>query len=419
MFRGTLRGGTLLLLIAASALAGGDNWGHWGYSYRNVDVTVAGTSAYAVNLARSCVQLDSMLSRILGIKTAYRAPTHIYALPAAQLQLFSGSDSGATYRASRYDTIVILDSGEVHAHRYYWGAYFGYTATLLASDRLLHGPDWYMVGVPAVFADVVFEGAKVKIGNITPGFAYTLVTAGALIPMRTFLSLTQHDVRLRGEHYLEIYNAEAWYLAREVFVEGKYRAEFGKYLELMRGGTAEAAAFAASFPFSYEDLDKELARSMRDRGHIYIMDAPPDPGASGETAQPLSAAEFKGRLALLSVRYQKGADAVQLANEALQLDTINQSALRALALAQLAKGAYGESLAAVERLSAPGSAATDADRGEVLAGLAAAAASGAATLPVDAAALRQRAKEAYGRALAANGEDRRSREALALLEPAR
>ena len=48
--------------------------------------------------------------------------------------------------------------------------------------------------------------------------------------------------------------------------------------------------------------------------------------------------------------------------------------------------------------------------------LAGAAASGQATLSVDAATLKRRAKEAYERAIAADSEDRRSRDGLTRLD---
>jgi hypothetical protein len=405
---------TLLLGLGLSAAAPAAD-DYWGYTYRNIDITASGTNAYAVNVARYCVRLDSLLTQILSIRASDRLPTHIYALPAGQMKLYTAGDYSSVYRSSGYDTTVILDSSEVSNGRHYWGAYFGYTATLLSSDRLLGGPDWYMVGVPSVFADVVFEGVKVKIGNVTPGFANTLVTGGALIPMRTFLGLRQRDAEAKGKHFLDMYDAEAWYLAREVFVERLHRAEFGKYLDLMRQGKDEAAAFAASFAISYEDLDRELVQAMHERAHVYIMDSPDDPSAGGAVATRLDATEVKARLALLSVRYQQGPDALQLGREVLQKAPANETALRALALAQLAKGDYAEALTAVDQLLAQGASdAARADCAYVLDGLARAAAQGDAHL--DAAALRQRAVAEYRRVLSSGGTDRRSRDGLARLE---
>jgi hypothetical protein len=398
----------VLLLLASPASYAADEY--WEYSYRDIDVTAVGNGAYASNLARSCIQLDVLLSRILGIRTPYRPPTHIYSMPAAQLKKFTGLEMSATYNSSGYENTVLIDSAGMPGRRY-WGAYFGYTATLLASDRQLRGPDWYRVGVPEVFADTVFEGGHAQVGNITPVFAYTL-GRGALIPMRTFLGMTQQEAEAKGESYFAMYDAEAWFLAREIFIEGKHRAEFTRYLDLLRAGTVEPAAFAASFTISYENLDKELVHGMGELGHRYVMDIPEAPAIT-VAPQRLSPAEVQARFALAAVRYGKGPDPVQLADAALQLDGTNETALRALALAQLKRNAYAEALAAVDRLSAQGeSVGAYGDSAEVLAVIAGAAASGTVTLPVDAATLRSRARDDYQRVLAVDGEDRRAQDGL-------
>jgi len=87
-------------------------------------------------------------------------------------------------------------------------------------------------------------------------------------------------------------------------VEGWHRAEFAKYLELMRQGTHEPEAFAASFNVTYEKLDQEFAFALRQPVLVYTLDAP-DPGGGGAAAQPLTAEEVKARLALLATEYWK------------------------------------------------------------------------------------------------------------------
>jgi hypothetical protein len=387
---------------------------YWGYSYRNVDVTVAGNSVYAVNLARYCVRLDAMLTRILGIKATFRAPTHLYALPPEQLKQLLGSDSRVSYHGSAFENTVVFTSTHSAASDY-WGAYFGYTATLLSSDRRLSGPDWYLLGVPEVFAETSYQGTRATLGAVNQGYAITL-TKAALIPARSFLSMRHRDAIAKGEFAREVFEAQSWFLAHQIFVEGKHRAEFGNYLDLMRDGTSETDAFAASFKITYEELDKELALAFHQRPYVYMLQAPDDPEAAGASAQHLNPAEVKGRLALLSLSYPSGPDPVQLANEALRLDASDESALRALARGLLAREAYAEAFAAVDRLrSEGGSVAANGDSADVLAGLAAAAAAGRASLPVDAATLRERARAQYERVLAVNSEDRRAQAGLAKL----
>ena len=106
---------------------------YWSYSYRDIDVTAEGTSAYAINLARYCVRLDGLLTRVLGIKSTDRTPMHIYALPSAQVRQLLGDSARVSYRISENGNTVIMANTAARDSDY-WGAYFGYTAALLASD---------------------------------------------------------------------------------------------------------------------------------------------------------------------------------------------------------------------------------------------------------------------------------------------
>lgn len=296
----------LLLLAPLAAVAGADEY--WSYTYSNVEVTAAGNGAYAVNLARYCVRLDGMLTRILGIRTSERPPVHLYALPPAQVRQFLGDGDRVSFRISPAGNIILTSNAQ-QADSDYWGAYFGYTAALLASDNRLSGPDWYRTGLPLVFASTKYRGDRAQLGTIQSGYAVTLGQGSALIPMRTFLSLKSAAI---GDNAaaVELYDAEAWGLAHEIFVEGWHRAEFAKYLELMRQGSQEPEAFAASFSVTYEQLDKEFAYALRRRALVYTLDAP-EPGAAGATAQRLSAEEVKARLAWLAAQYPERANEAQ------------------------------------------------------------------------------------------------------------
>jgi hypothetical protein len=400
------------MLVSPVAGVAGDEY--WTYSYHNVDVVAAGNAAYTGDLARYCLRLDAMLSRILGVKTFYRAPTHVYALPAEQLSQYLGDDRAA-YHSSRYESVIVADNLAAHSSDY-WGVYFGYTAALLAIDGQLRGPDWYMLGVPLIFASTSYEHGRAKLGNVTTAYGVELGQGPPLIPMRILLKQKRAEVVAMGHDSSRIYEAEVWALAHGVFLERWHRAEFGKYLDLMRQATGETDAFTASFNVSYEQLDKEFASVIHQRPSVYTMEIPEDPSDQHASARRLSAPEVKAQLALLSVRYGKGPDPVQLASEALQMDPHNQTALQALALAELARENYSNSLAAVDKLSVPQTSYTAcADSGEVLEGLADAVQSGNAILAVDAGTLRRRAKEDYERALAANSDDRRARAGLARL----
>lgn len=290
---------SLMLSLTAStgAVAGGDEY--WEYSYRNIDVTAAGTSAYAINLARYCARLDYLLTRVLDIKTRDRATTHIYALPSADVAKLLGPSSQVSYRVSGNTTTIIMESTAARDSEY-WGAYFGYTASLLASDGRLRGPDWYTSGVPQVFAGTRYRGTRAQLGIVEAGYAVTLGQGSALFPLRTFLGQTKRAVAGDDGHRRQLYEAQSWALAHEIYVEGWHRAEFTHYLDLMRQGTSEASAFSACFKVSYEQLDKQFAVAIHQRPYVYTLEVPEDSDAKGGTAQPLSPAEFKARVAQLA-----------------------------------------------------------------------------------------------------------------------
>lgn len=299
LFRAAL---LVTLVTPAAAVASGDEY--WGYSYRNIDVTAAGTSAYAINLARYCARLDYLLTRVLGIKTADRTTTRIFALPSAQVTQLLGDSSRVSFHASGNTNTVIMASTTAHDSEY-WGAYFGYTASLLASDGRLKGPDWYMSGVPQVFAGTKYRGTRAQLGIVEIGYGLTLGQGSALIPLRTFLAQTKRAVVGDDGHRRELYEAQSWALAHEIYVEGWHRADFTHYLDLMRQGTSEGVAFSTCFKVSYEQLDREFAVAIHQRPYVYTLEVPDDSALNGETAEPLSAAEFKARVARLAEQFPR------------------------------------------------------------------------------------------------------------------
>lgn len=290
------------LLQCASLSAVAAESDYWTYTYRNVEVTAAGSGAYAVNLARYCVRLDGMLTQILGIKTAERPAVHLYALAPEQVRRLLGNGDRVSYRISSAGTFILTNNSSAHDSDY-WGAYYGYTAALLASDHLLKGPDWYKTGVPLVFASTKYHGDRAQLGTVPLGYGLILGQGSALIPMAEFLSLRRATV-FGDAVRIKVYDAEAWGLAHEVLVEGWHRKEFAKYLDLMRQGSDEPAAFASSFTVTHEQLDREFAYALHQRAYVYTLSAP-DPGAAGEVAQALSAEEVTERMALLAEQYTK------------------------------------------------------------------------------------------------------------------
>jgi tetratricopeptide (TPR) repeat protein len=395
------RVGACLLLLAPVDAPAAD---YWAYRYKNIDVTAVGGSVYAQNAARNADRLGAALSQILSFKSDALLPTHIYILSEDDIKRALGSSNQSTYTTSGFDTTVITDLGGSSQDRY-WGVYFGYVGSLLAGDGALRYPFWLRIGVPQVFATPEFEHDRIKTGGVSAGFANTIAT-GTLIPLRVFLALRNGDPQLHTPAYEAMYEAESWYLAREILVEGRHRKEFGQYLQLMHEGKSEREAFAASFSISYEDLDAMLRADMRGQSHIYIVASPAD--TSPETAPPrkLAASEVQARLGRVNLAMGHRAEALRLANESLRAEPANENALLVLAAAEAKDGDYGTALKAVDQLAAHGGLSPEdlIESADVLRLLAEAVTGKRASLDVDAATLLSRAKTGYQSALSATDD---------------
>lgn len=398
-----------LLLLAGPAAAAPD---YWAYRYRNIDVTVAGSSSYARNVARNADRLGTALNQILSFRGDPPLPTHIYVLPDEQIVEVLGSSGSSNYNSSGYDATIIASRGQGGGDDY-WGVYFGYIGSLLAGDRAQRFPYWFRLGVPEVFASAEFDRDRIRTGGIAPGYALT-VASGTLIPLRTFLAMQEQDPQLQTASVSEMYAAESWFLTREILVEGRYRSEFGQYLTLVQQGRGERAAFAASFNASYEDLDKMLRADQRAAAHVFVLASPEDRGTDAVPPRKLSSPEVQALLALVNLKMGRRAQALRLAGAALHDDPGNERALRVAAEAQLEEGNYAASFAAVDRLSS-GTLSPEgmAECAGILTVLASAVTAGHVVLPVDAATMLRFVQRYYRGAIEANPEDLRSWAGLA------
>ncbi|HVP32712.1 MAG TPA: tetratricopeptide repeat protein [Steroidobacteraceae bacterium] len=407
-------------MLAAALLAAGpaQPTDYWTYQYGTIDVIVAGSSDYARSVARNADRLGVALTRILSLRGEARLPTHIYVLPDEEIIALLGSSGSSNFNSSGYDATVIASRGTGGGDRY-WGVYFGYVGSLLAGDGAQRYPYWYRLGVPEVFATTDLDHDHIRTGGVASGYAAT-VDGGALIPLRTFLGLQEQDPQLQSGPISAMYAAQSWYLTREILLEGRYRREFGKYLGLIHAGRSEQAAFAASFPVSYEDLDRMLRDDRSAKPHVFILPSPTDESPDKVPPRKLTPPEVQTALALVNLQSGRRAEALRLATAVLREDPGNERALRVLARAQLEEGNYPVSFAAVDRLSG-GTLSADAmaECAAILTVLAAAVSGGHAALPVDAATLLGFAQRYYQAAIAANPEDLRSWAGLAGLYGAR
>ena len=413
-----VRHGLALLLFMAgpAAVAATD---YWAYQYKDIDVTVAGSSEYAQHVARNADRLGTALAQILAFRGDVRLPTHIYVLPDEEIVGLLGSSGSSNYNSSGYDATVITSRGEGSGGKY-WGVYFGYVGSVLAGQGAARYPYWFRLGVPEVFATTDFDHDRIRTGGIAPGYALP-VASGSLIPLRTFLAMQEQDPQLQSGALSEMYAAESWYLTREILAERRYRSEFGRYFELMRQGTSEREAFAASFKVSYEDLDKMLRDDRSLRVHLFQLPSPADVGPDAAPPRKLAPPEVQARLALVNLKVGRRAEALRLALAVLRDDPANERALRVAAQAQLEAGDYPAAFAAVDQLSRSAQLSPDAmaESAGILTVLAAAVTGGDAALVVDAPTMLRFAQRYYQAAIDANPEDLRSWAGLAGLYGAR
>ena len=392
------------LAVALACLTSSGAWAedYWTYSYKDLEITTAAGAGRAVSLADSLARFDTALAHILQLR-AGRLPTHVYELSSKQAKELLGDVRTSSYKFSGYDVTVVTSVATDSADRN-WGALFGYTASLLLNDRALRSPFWFQLGVPQLFAHTEFEPRRIKTGGVAVGFAATLQNS-TLIPTRILLRLQSSDPQLHEERYRALFEAESWYLAYEVFVQGKLRPEFARYLGLLRDGKSETDAFTESFKFSYEDLDKVLAHGLHEAAHVFVIDSPRE-APNNQEPKHLSTAESTARLSELSRLWQRRADALRLAGEALREDPTNQRALSVIALASLEDGKFGEALGAVDKLDAlsPLTTASHTASGDVLAHLAYEVTSKRASLGVEADTLSRRAKHHYEHAISLDPE---------------
>jgi len=406
-----------LTLIAATLISGASGVAvaddYWNYAYKDFEITTVESAGRALSLAHSVARFDTALTSIMQLSES-RVRTHIYELPHKETSQFLGEGYESFYHSTGYEVIVVTEQAARNSNRWH-GALFGYTGSVLISGRLLRCPYWFRIGVPEVFANTEFEVEQIKTGWVPAGYSRTL-TLSNLIPTRVLLRMQGGDPQLQNLEYRRVFEAESWFLAYEILVRGKLKAEFSQYLGLLRDGKSEEDAFAASFKLSHEDLDKELLKAMREPAYSFTVKVPREPTEHSDPRR-LTESEAKARLADLNLRFGHRADALQLATEAVREDAGDELGLSVAARANLRDGNFGAALPPVEKLDAlPAvSAAGRTDAGDVLAALADAVASKKASIGVDAETLSHRSKDEYERAISLDSDYLRAWAGLAYL----
>jgi tetratricopeptide (TPR) repeat protein len=391
--------------------------GYWTYSYKGIEVTSSEGADSAKNIAHDLARLDAAITAVLRIPASdWRPLTQVYSMPDSVFSRVRGvkDDSLSLYMMNPFGNTIEVNASNTSDNRLY-GAFFGYTGSVLISAYSFRYPLWFVKGLSETFAGSTITKSSVTIGAPS-GRSRTLFT-GKLMPTRELLAIHSGDPQLKSPDYAAMYEAESWLLVHLIVLEGKYHSNFFDYFQRCDRGEDQAQAFAASFNITYEDLDKVLAAVLQ-TGKIQTMRvAVPDEKDAG-VATRLTDAEAAGRLAALAARHsQKPDDALQMANEAIAASPTNPDALFALAHVQIRRADYSGALQAAERLCALDSPAekTLAECGELFSSLAGTVREGKAAVGVEAQALAERAHGYYDEAITMDPEDLAAFEGMARL----
>ena len=284
---------------------------YWSYSYRGIDVTASGDAAYARALAHNVHRLDLTARKLLDSDSgAALPPTHIFALHHATYEkLIPKEEFSSLYRMStRVVSAFLIHGGENYAFmdasdsRPYYGAYFGLAGSILASQGIRY-PRWYATGFARLLAPTQIRDADVTVGKVDEWMA-KVVRAWRLkfIPVRTLLTAKEDDPILESDLMSEKYNAECWLLVHLITIEGLHKTEFTQYLRRVSDGADPAAAFAANFQVSFEDLDQML-RNVLDKATIRTLSfkVPDEPDT--DAPRLLTTAEANAKLATLAALF--------------------------------------------------------------------------------------------------------------------
>jgi hypothetical protein len=395
----TMRAAYLCLAVLAPPYVAATDY--WTQTDQEVTVTTYESAGYTESLARDLARFNKALTEIVQLPEE-RLPARIYELPPEEAKGVVG-ESGVSYQFSGYEVIVVTTAGQESGNRY-WGALFGYTGSLFLNGRASRSPYWFQVGVPELFARTEFTPQTVRTGNVSFGNMQLLMRA-KFIPLRSLLRMQQADPQLQNAYFDGLFEAESWYLAYQVYVQGKYRQEFFHYLAAIRDGKPEEDAFKANFNLSYEELDQWFANSMKGPAHLYVI-AEPEITRTSETTSKLSVAESKATLAELNLHFHHRPEALRLAEEALRNDHSNELALRVKARALLEDKSFRDTLLTVDTLEGmpSGSPAAWTDVGDVLSRLRYEVAANHLDVGITAEDLGRRAQIAYQRSI---GEDPR------------
>ncbi|MFT3907773.1 MAG: hypothetical protein QM718_15860 [Steroidobacteraceae bacterium] len=320
---------------------------YWGVSYKNIEVTAAGSEKNALTLVSNLQRLDTALANVLTVDLGSDRPQlYIYSLPMSVFQQVKPKheEFGSLYSANELDADMLINSN-AHTDRRYFGAYFGYAGSLLTLNAgVSRYPEWFRIGIAEVFAATSMDDDEVTLGGYESNQVQQLYLArsqGKFLPAETLLTLQHDDPHFKSQEYRSLYQSQCWLLAHLVVIEGQMRDAFNTFLGRVSGGEDAATAFAASFPGGYASIDTLLNQALTAGRLRSIIVKVPVPSIDAQPRR-LSEAQMNGRLAQMAVRSDQLDAGLALAAQTLKSVPDDEYALRAELVGNMRKEQYAE-----------------------------------------------------------------------------
>ncbi len=289
----------LLLCLAGSAQAED----YWSYRHGDLEVLASGSKAYALSIAQRLNALDEALMTIFGQEHSEpHIPTHVYALPAAELQALNplwADRSGAYMAAGPLEAVLVMQSENEGPARLD-DVYRDRALAWLDEHGLARMPDWFVNGYVQIVAGATIDNDRLLLGQALPEKMAEL-TKVRWYPMEQLLRRPSTDPLFNGSPAdKSFYDAECWWIVHLIMFDGSLGEEVVNYLKLLRQGVQADIAYATSFRVSYDALDerlRKLRRILKPKTATLDLTALPD------TVQPvqLDDAAVRARLAELTV----------------------------------------------------------------------------------------------------------------------
>jgi hypothetical protein len=218
---------------------------------------------------------------------------------------------------------------------------------LVLARNFEHLPAWLHEGLAEFWGSTTIDGERVYEGRYI-GYHVATLRNATLLPIERLLA-AGHDQFSDGDRATILY-AQSWALVHYLILGAERRqGQINRYAELLRAGKPDPEARQEAFG-DPAALGRELDSYVRRIAFRSLRLTVPLEAATGPVAtRAVSAAESLGLRAGFHVATGRAAEAVALAQSALQADPASAAAHEALALAAWRAGRSAEAIAELEQ----------------------------------------------------------------------